>query len=248
MAMEQQKVIIEAAAKAGVQWLLPTEYSADGSNEAMVDAVPLSWPKRDARRQIEGLAKGKKAGELKWIGVATNPWTEFSLQYGAFGVKIPEREAVLYSDAGSFNTSTLEQVGKGIAALLSLPLENAESPRESLRHYANKFIYISSFLTTQRALFDAALRATGTEEKDWKVESATLERRIEKAREELKEGNMRAGADLVYAYYMGEGKGGDYEDKAREDRKVLGLEEEDLNEIMARVVEMAPPQPLGWNP
>lgn len=52
----------------------------------------------------------------------------------------------------------------------------------------------------------------------------------------MAEGDMRAGAGLTFAFYMGRGKGGDYEDKAREDRGVLGLGEEDLDEVVAGAV------------
>ena len=74
MAMGEQTKLIEAAARAGVKWILPTEYAGDGLNEGMVEAVPLFHPKRAARRQIEELS-GEFEG-LRWIGVATNPWLE----------------------------------------------------------------------------------------------------------------------------------------------------------------------------
>ena len=75
MAMGEQATLIEAAAKAGVKWILPTEYAGDGLNEAMVEGVPLFHPKRDARQQVEDLSKTHEG--LKWIGVATGPWMEF---------------------------------------------------------------------------------------------------------------------------------------------------------------------------
>lgn len=75
MAMGEQTILIEAAAQAGVKWILPTEYAGDGLNEAMVDAVPVFHPKRAARKQVEELAERYEG--LKWIGVATNPWMEF---------------------------------------------------------------------------------------------------------------------------------------------------------------------------
>jgi hypothetical protein len=74
MAMGVQGQMIEAAARAGVKWILPTEYAGDGLNEGMVDAVPLFHPKREARRQIEELSKEYEG--LRWIGVATGPWLE----------------------------------------------------------------------------------------------------------------------------------------------------------------------------
>ena len=73
-AMDVQKTLIEAAAKAGVRWILPTEYAGDGMNKHMVNNVPIFWPKREALKHIEELAKTHEG--LKWIGVATNPWLE----------------------------------------------------------------------------------------------------------------------------------------------------------------------------
>ena len=55
--------------------------------------------------------------------------------------------------------------------------------------------------------------------------------------EGMKKGDMKAGAGMTYAYYMGEGKGGNCEEKAKADREVLGLKEEDLDEVVARAVK-----------
>ena len=241
MAMDQQKSLIESAVEAGVKWILPTEYAGDGMNEAMIDKVPLFWPKREARQLITRLSQEKTGGRTKWIGVATNPWVPFSLQTGMFGINPYEKKATLYdADAGHFNVSTLEQVGKGIAALLSLPIENEANPRASLGYYANNFVYISSALTSQRDLFAAALQATGTSEADWDIKHSSCRERLRIAQEKMKEGNMLAGADGTYAAYMGEGMGGEYEAKAKEDRAVLGLVEEEVEGIVRKAVELGP--------
>jgi hypothetical protein len=74
MATGVQSQMIEAAARAGVKWILPTEYAGDGLNGGMVEAVPLFWPKREARGLVERLSKEFEG--LRWIGVATGPWLE----------------------------------------------------------------------------------------------------------------------------------------------------------------------------
>ena len=241
MAMNEQKLLIDAAAKAAVKWILPAEYGPDGLNKVLMDGVPLYWDKVAARKQIEELAANEKGCEgLKWVGVATNPWAEFSLVRGMFGFQIPQRKVVMYEDAGRFNTSTLEQVGKGIARLLSLPISNPEDSRRSLGYYANNFVYISSLHTTQAELFEAAQRATGTTEADWTIERSSIMGpggRIAKAKEAFEKGDMMGGADLAYCYYMGEGKGGDFEAKAKEDREVLGLEMEDVDRVVENAVK-----------
>ena len=77
--MGEQKTLIDAAAEAGVKWILPTEYAGDGLNEAMVEGVPLFHPKRDARRQVEALAEREEGKDVKWIGVATGPCMHLSI-------------------------------------------------------------------------------------------------------------------------------------------------------------------------
>ena len=59
---------------------------------------------------------------------------------------------------------------------------------------------------------------------------------------------MRRGAGLTFAYYMGEGRGGDVEGKAKEDREVLGLTEEveDFDEAVNRAVEAGEPPALNF--
>ena len=153
---------------------------------------------------------------------------------GMFGINSFERKATLYDDSGKFNSSTLPQVGLGIARLLSLPISDESNPRASLQHYSNRFVYISSFSTSQQQLFAAAQKATSTSEADWTVQHSTIEDWIKQGREGMAKGDMRAGAGLTYAMYMGQGKGGDYEAKAKEDREVLGLKEESVDEVVAR--------------
>lgn len=165
------------------------------------------------------------------------------MQRGLFGFDATAKTATLYSDSGEFNSTSLPQAGRGIANLLSLPITNTSNPRASLSHYANNFAYVSSFLVSQTSLFAALQRATGTKESEWTVKHSTIEEWMGVCMEGMKKGDMRAGAGLTYAYYMGEGKGGNYESKAKEDREILGLQEEDLDEAVARAVQAgaAPP-------
>jgi hypothetical protein len=143
----------------------------------------------------------------------------------------------------------LPHAGLAIARLLSLPISNPSNPRASLSHYANNFLYTSSFHTTQERIFESLQRATGTQESDWKVDrSKTIKEWAGVCREGMKKGDMRMGAGLTFAYYMGEGRGGDVETNAKEDREVLGLteEEEDFDEAVKRAVEAGEPAPLNF--
>ena len=68
---EVQHRIIEAAAAAGVPWVLPNEFGSDNGNSSMSKAIPLNEHKRQYREKIESL------GKSSWIGVITNPWYEY---------------------------------------------------------------------------------------------------------------------------------------------------------------------------
>lgn len=151
--------------------------------------------------------------------------------YGLFGINVAEKTYTHYSGAGPFNSSSQEQVGRGLAALLSLPVTSPNS-RASLEHYSNNFAYISSFLLTQQSLFAAVKEATHTSDAQWMIKESSIEHRIATAEEKFAQGDIYGGLDLMYCYYIGEGMGGNYEAKAEEDRKILGLQEENLVEVV----------------
>lgn len=151
-----------------------------------------------------------------------------------------DRTATLYTDAGYFNSITLPQAGLGIARLLSLPVSDTSNPRASLQHYGNNFVYLSSFLVTQQQIFESLQAATGTKESDWKVEKATIAEKDAALRAQFKEGNFMAGAGLTFLWYMGEGRGGNYEDKAKQDSVVLGLQKENMDDVIKKAVVGGP--------
>lgn len=74
MAQGAQNGMIDAAAKAGVQWIIPNEYAGDGLNADMMNASVVFGQKVQSRRHVEELSKTHEG--LRWIGVATNPFFE----------------------------------------------------------------------------------------------------------------------------------------------------------------------------
>ncbi|KAF2720236.1 NAD(P)-binding protein [Polychaeton citri CBS 116435] len=234
-ATDDQPRLIEAAAKAGVKWILPNEYAGDGMNKAMVDAVPVFQPKRDARQQIEELAKTYNG--LKWVGICTGPWLESSLKFAVlFDIDVQGKKVQTWEKPGRFNVSTIAQIGRAITALLSLPVSNTEDPYASLEHYANRFIYVSSFYTTQDELLAAVQRATGSSPEDW-TRHHTGELRFAKGKQLIKDGApVMQNPHITFGAYMEEGAGGDVEAMAIEDRRVLRLPQEDLDAAVKAAV------------
>ncbi|OLN88156.1 Pinoresinol reductase 1-like protein 1 [Colletotrichum chlorophyti] len=218
-----QTAFIRAAAKAGVKWVLPTEFGSDPAPSKLLDASPLLQVKKPVRDLIEELGMG-------WVAVINNPWFDWSLAQGFWGVDVKNRSARLF-DGGKtkFVTTTLEATGQGVAGLLSLP--DAE-----LEAFRNKPLFLKSFYISQRDMLESALRATGTGEKDWKVEVLDAASVVADADEKAKQGDQLAGLTAFYVNHMREGWGGDYNAKVS-DLARLGLVEEDLDEVVKRVVK-----------
>jgi len=77
----------------------------------------------------------------------------------------------------------------------------------------------------------AIQKAKNESDADWKISrEKTVKSWIEQCEEGVKAGNMQLGMGLVVCRYIGEGLGGNYESKARENAKVLGLPQEEAFE------------------
>jgi uncharacterized protein YbjT (DUF2867 family) len=222
-AMEAQVPLIEAAAEAGVCWVLPTEFGSDIESQLAMD-FPMIGMKKKYRTLIE--EKG-----MSWVAIVNNPWFDWSMKLGMWSVNIQKKQATLYNVRDTrFNTTTLGQVGRGVAALLSLP-------DDKLNSFKNRPLYLRSFLIYQREILDSAIRTTSTKESDWDIKTQEPEEAIKASREAVASGDPMAFVGEFYTAHMQEGRGGDYDEKAAKDAEVLGLEEESLDEVMAAIVE-----------
>jgi hypothetical protein len=216
--------IIDSAAKAGVPLVLPTEFGCDNGNQKLRSEVPAITMKDPYRERIAEL------GVSSWIGIVSNPWFEFSLKSGLFGIDIANRKARLYDDgAVKANTTTLRKVGRSVAALLSLP-------DAQLAQFKNQFAYLSSFRVSQQEMLDAVIRATGTSEKDWTVEKVSTVEATNNAKVKADAGDMSAVMELLYGTVFREEYGGDYEGTRMIVNKILGLKDEDFEETVREVV------------
>ncbi|KFA50423.1 hypothetical protein S40293_05237 [Stachybotrys chartarum IBT 40293] len=221
-AMQLEKGIIQAAAKAGVPYILPAEFGSDPEAK-LVDELFVLQQKRERRQLAEQL------GVSAWIGVITNPWLEFCLGGGVLAIHVKERRAVLYDGGNTkFVTTTLGRVGAAVAELLSLP-------EEQLATYRNRPFYVSSFHVTQRELLEAVLRQTGTTEAEWTIETPSCEDVEQQWGDKLKQGDMGGFLAMFPMLHFREGYGGDYQHKV--DNAKFGFAEEDLDQVVQGVVK-----------
>jgi hypothetical protein len=229
-------LLIEAAAKAGVPWVLPNEFGGDTDDEVVSNDTMIGPMKRKDRKLIEDL------GVSSWIGVATGFWYEHSLGGpGLYGINILKKECVFYDGAEQrLNTSTYPQVGRAVANLLSLPLTSEDNNALTLSSYRNRLVFVSSFTLNQREMLDAVQHVTKTSDSDWKISTMPAKEKFEDSKKRLFGGDRSAFADMLYSrnFFPGE-NAGLFEVARGLDNEKLGLPKEDLEEATLRAVELA---------
>ena len=68
--MQSEAPILEAAARAGVKYVFPSDYGADLSIKGTSFAIKLIEMKEKTFQHVQSLG-------MKWIVVVTNPWTDY---------------------------------------------------------------------------------------------------------------------------------------------------------------------------
>ncbi|KAJ6599796.1 putative isoflavone reductase family protein [Mycena vulgaris] len=221
--------LIEAAATAEVPWILPNEYSADPTEQAMQDDILIGAAKEADRNLIE------KLGKSAWLGITSNCWYENSLGAGpaTYGFDFKNR-SVTFFDAGTqkVNHSTMPQIGLAVARLLSLKVrpEGANDTSATLSQFRNRPVYISSFLLSQRDIFESVLRVTGTKKGDWRIEHEAHEARYAAGLAQMKGGDPRGLTKLLHARVFYPDGCGNYEARHGLQNGILGLPKENLDE------------------
>ncbi|KAJ1561201.1 hypothetical protein HK405_004628, partial [Cladochytrium tenue] len=228
------EVLTRAAAAAGVPWVLPNDWSCAADDSVLRDVPGLGKVRRAAALVAE-------AGRSSYISVASGFWYEWSLsmEYG-YGFDIVNRAVTFYDNGEApMSTSSWPQVGRAVAALLSLPVESPPDGAPSLSGYRNKQVIVRSFVVTQKDMFASLLRVTGTTAADWKVTYQASDARYAAGRQMMADGQMRAGyATQLYARLFYPDGSGVFHGKATINAE-LGLQEEDVDTCTRAAVERA---------
>lgn len=236
---ELQPDIIRAACKAKVPYIIPNEFGSDTGNPALIEAIPFQQAKVDARQLVDELGVDESGARTSsWIGIINNPWYDWSLPQGYFGIH-PKTRGVTFFGMGDVKVylSTIELSGKATAKVLSLPLHTNSENKRTLPSYANKFVYVRGFELTQRDMLDSVQRVTNTTDKDWRFLYYPVKEHIDDGNRELAEGNMDGIMKLLYGNTFIPGIGADYRG-AMLDHAALGLDDlEDLDKVTAKTLQ-----------
>jgi len=129
------------------------------------------------------------------------------------------------------------QVGRAVARLLSLPVHASSLPSSaSLSDYKNKYVYINSFSVTHNAVLAALERATGTTPSDWTVTHIPVDQFIQEGRDKFAKGDWLGMVNVLYGCTFKRGLGDQFHGREVANEK-LGLKEDDLDEVVQRVVK-----------
>ncbi|KAE9372792.1 NAD(P)-binding protein [Stipitochalara longipes BDJ] len=229
--------LIQAAAKAGVPYVLPNWFGHDPANDELCNDSMLT-PIRDSL-----CSEIKNLGVSSYLLLASGFWYEFSLGGGPnrYGFDFQKRSLILFDDGNvPINTSTWPQCGRAIANLLSLKElpDNETDQSPTLSQFRNSPIYISSFRLSQRDMFESVKRVTGTTDAGWTITHESSEKRWKEGLAELKQGNRSVYTKTLYSRMFFPTGDGDHQSSRGLHNDVLGLPIEDLDEYTAIGIRM----------
>ncbi|KAK5116161.1 hypothetical protein LTR62_008487 [Meristemomyces frigidus] len=239
---ENETKLIHAAAEAGVGWVLPNIWSPDTAHEALCKDFPMFAKAGRIEQEIV------KLGKSSYLSINCGFWLEWSLAIPpAFGFDIQKREVTFFDEGKTkMSVSTWPQVGRAVAALLSLPVR-AEGGKEThcLDHFRNKNVYIKSFTLSQRDMLESIYGVTGTKEADWTFHNEASVPRFEQAMDGMKKGDYVAFVQAMYTRVFYQDDTGNYEKRCGVANEVLGLPKESLDDAVKVAVERSEGNPYA---
>ncbi|KAF5261915.1 hypothetical protein FOXYS1_7380 [Fusarium oxysporum] len=229
--------IVRAAGKAGIRYIIPNIYAANVviENQGSVDDFFPAAPPINLLKEIE------RVGVSSWILLVGGVWFDYSLPSGEsfMGFDIDNCNVTLFDEGeAKINTSTLAQFGRAAAAIASLKElpDNGNDMSPSLSQFQNKPVYLSSFYVSQKDILRSIQRVMNTTDANWEIKYESSADRIENGKAMGRSGNIMG---LVQAYYsfIFSPAGQKLKTQDKLHNKLLGLPEEDLDEVVRACVE-----------
>tara|TARA_R110002003_G_scaffold46_10_gene3799 strand:- start:2778 stop:3689 length:912 start_codon:yes stop_codon:yes gene_type:complete len=221
--VESQKKLIDAAFKGGVKRVMPAEFgSCDSADEKTNEVLPLMKGKKDVRDYLLSVQEQEREGvdKLTWTSLVTGHFFDYGLTCGLLKFDVKGRKAYIL-DGGKikFSGSNLDFIGKAVIKIL-----------EKAKETANNLLYVHSNYVTQLELLDMLEKVTG--DKFERVEQSS-EEELNVARPKMLSGDGEATEEVVAVWGV---VASDWKEKEGFANTLLGLQEDDLEETVRKVV------------
>ncbi|KAF1960268.1 NAD(P)-binding protein [Byssothecium circinans] len=217
--VEAQRKLIDAVLAAGVQRVIPADFgSCDSADAKTTELMPHMNSKKEIRNYLISL-EGK--GQLTWTSLITAHFFDWGLGGGLLRFNVKERKAYII-DGGNikFSASNLDFIAQAVVRILERPEETA-----------NKLLYIHGFHITQNELLASLEKATGDK---FERIPQNSEEEVAKEAPKVLQGDADAYEELVAVWGI---VAGDWSKKDTFANELLGLNEENLDETVEKVVK-----------
>lgn len=217
-AIHVQKNLVEAAAKAGVKRMIPSEYGNDLLNPKLA-AFPIYQPKIAIRERCEELTKEFPSFSWTTIHNASFLGPDWTLD---FIVDMKNRKADI-KDGGDvlFCATTYDDIAQAVIGIFTHPQETANRP-----------VRISSVNTTQNELVAIAKELGATD--GWNLTYSSTEDLESEALRRWAEGDHSEEviAMFINRAFIGKGWGGYFPVRDNDLLGIKGLERDELKAIV----------------
>lgn len=217
--------LADAAAAAGVRRFIPADYGSVDSRSARArELVPLFDRKRIVRERLGKLSDASTgANRFTWTSLVCGHFFDWGLTNGFLHFYPKERRADILGDGtAKSSNATLGQVAKAVVRVLQ---------RTDVTE--NRVLMIQSFCVSQNDVLRSLERATGAK---WDATHVDIDAFVQKHKLLVEGGNRDSIEDLVFALGVIEGNWEGMSDFAMD---LLGLENEDLDEVVRKAISSA---------
>jgi len=209
----------EAAAAAGVKRFIPADWgSVDSRTKQARDLVPLFEKKVQVRQKLEDLASTHPG--FTWTSIVGGHFFDWGLKKNFLHFDLKSQKAEILDDGNAKTSqSTFSQLSKAVLRIFDKEAETA-----------NKMLFLQSFCVSQNEVLRSLEKVTGTK---WAVEHISTEEFIKEHKPAADAGDSIAIDHLVFALGVLDGN---WEVKEGFSMSLLGLQNEDLDKVVADVI------------
>lgn len=210
----------KAAAAAGVKRLIPADFgSCDSNGERERELVKLFDRKVQVRQSLQELAQQHEG--FTWTSLVTGHFFDWGLRENFLHFNLQTKKADIIDDGDKRSSqATLPQIAKATVRILQRPEETK-----------NRMLFIQSFCVSQNEVLKSLEKAMGAK---WEVNRYDSEQYIQQQKALADKGDAQAIEDLVFVLGAIDGNWEGRPDFAME---TLGLENEDLDAVVKKVVD-----------